>query len=129
MSRQAVAKHLAILTEANLVAAQGADGLSVANLQTTIFGFAQLGGDFAFLQRGADAQAVTILLSWLFAHTVFAVHYAHEYVNDREQNRPPGLDFPAGLREVPTPQKMRFGFTRQIIETPDSAQALKLPRA
>jgi uncharacterized membrane protein len=39
--------------------------------------------------------AVTILLSWLFAHTVFAVHYAHEYVNDRAQNRPPGLDFPA----------------------------------
>jgi hypothetical protein len=43
---------------ANLVAAQGSDGLSVTNLQTTIFGFAQVGGDFAFLQQGADAQAV-----------------------------------------------------------------------
>ena len=25
---------------------------------------------------------VTILLSWLFGHTVFALHYAHDYFND-----------------------------------------------
>ena len=39
--------------------------------------------------------AVTILLSWLFTHTIFAVHYAHEYLNDRARHRPAGLDFPA----------------------------------
>jgi len=39
---------------------------------------------------------ITILLSWLLAHTVFAVHYAHEYLRDRAENRPPGLAFPAG---------------------------------
>ncbi len=38
---------------------------------------------------------ITILLSWLFAHTVFAVHYAHDYFNDLAESRPPGLDFPS----------------------------------
>jgi len=37
---------------------------------------------------------VTILLSWLFAHTVFAVHYAHDYFNDLRQHQPVGLAFP-----------------------------------
>jgi uncharacterized membrane protein len=37
---------------------------------------------------------VTILLSWLLAHTVFAIHYAHGYFNDLDENRPRGLDFP-----------------------------------
>ena len=37
---------------------------------------------------------ITVVLSWLFAHTVFAVHYAHDYFNDLSENQPPGLDFP-----------------------------------
>ena len=37
---------------------------------------------------------MTIVLSWLFAHTVFAVHYAHDYFSDLAANRPPGFDFP-----------------------------------
>jgi len=36
----------------------------------------------------------TILLSWLFAHTAFAVHYAHQYFADRGPKRQPGLIFP-----------------------------------
>jgi uncharacterized membrane protein len=38
--------------------------------------------------------AVTILLSWLVAHTVFAVHYAHEYFYEVQHHEAPGLDFP-----------------------------------
>jgi uncharacterized membrane protein len=48
---------------------------------------------------GALAMTVlagfTILLSWLLAHTVFALHYAHDFFTDLARNRPPGLDFPA----------------------------------
>ena len=43
----------------------------------------------------AVLAGLTILLSWLFAHTVFAIHYAHDYFNDLAENRPPGLDFPS----------------------------------
>jgi uncharacterized membrane protein len=37
--------------------------------------------------------AVTILLSWTFIHTIFTLHYAHEYYADREGTRH-GLNFP-----------------------------------
>ncbi len=33
---------------------------------------------------------MTVVLSWIFLHTMFAVHYAHEYYSGSEQ----GLDFP-----------------------------------
>jgi uncharacterized membrane protein len=36
--------------------------------------------------------AGTILLSWLFTHTMFAVHFAHEFYNDDKTT--PGLEFP-----------------------------------
>jgi len=38
--------------------------------------------------------AVTILLSWLVAHTVFAVHYAHEFFYEVEHKEAPGVEFP-----------------------------------
>ena len=37
---------------------------------------------------------LTILLSWLFAHTAFAVHYAHDFYADAAAGRPTGLQFP-----------------------------------
>jgi uncharacterized membrane protein len=36
----------------------------------------------------------TILLSWLFMHTIFALHYAHEYYGEGRDSRIGGLDFP-----------------------------------
>ena len=41
----------------------------------------------------AVLAGATILLSWCFAHTVFAVHYAHEFYGAGTQ-RTPGLIFP-----------------------------------
>ena len=39
---------------------------------------------------------VTILFSWCFVHTAFALHYAHEFYIDRGQAAAPGLQFPGG---------------------------------
>ncbi len=36
----------------------------------------------------------TVVLSWLFMHTIFALHYAHEYYGERRDSRIGGLDFP-----------------------------------
>jgi uncharacterized membrane protein len=36
----------------------------------------------------------TLLFSWVFTHTMFAVHYAHAFYADRARNLPPGLLFP-----------------------------------
>ena len=36
----------------------------------------------------------TVLLSWSFVHTIFAVHYAHEYYVGPENELAKGLEFP-----------------------------------
>lgn len=36
----------------------------------------------------------TILLSWLFMHTIFALHYAHEFYGEGRDSQIGGLDFP-----------------------------------
>jgi uncharacterized membrane protein len=41
---------------------------------------------------------VTILLSWTFTHTMFALHYAHEFY-DENAGKGGGLIFPGELRE------------------------------
>ena len=38
--------------------------------------------------------AVTVLLSWTFAHTIFAIHYAHEYFAGPKDDMEKGLEFP-----------------------------------
>ena len=53
---------------------------------------AELGG--ANRQRAHLAlAAITILLSWAFTHTIFAIHYAHEYY-DENAHKGGGLNFP-----------------------------------
>jgi uncharacterized membrane protein len=58
--------------------------------------------------RGSDGHlallpailaGATILLSWLFAHTAFALHYARDYYADLSARRPAGLIFPGSGRE------------------------------
>jgi uncharacterized membrane protein len=41
---------------------------------------------------GLTVAAVTILCSWFFVHTIYAIHYAHEYYADDGERR--GLKFP-----------------------------------
>jgi len=37
---------------------------------------------------------LTVLLSWTFAHTIFAIHYAHEYFAGPDDDLAEGLRFP-----------------------------------
>ena len=37
---------------------------------------------------------LTVLLSWTFTHTMFAIHYAHEYYAGPENELAEGLEFP-----------------------------------
>jgi uncharacterized membrane protein len=37
---------------------------------------------------------LTVLLSWTFTHTMFAIHYAHEYFAGSENELAEGLEFP-----------------------------------
>ena len=62
--------------------------------------FVELGGAPA-TDRGRPLSqlalpAITILLSWAFIHTIFALHYAHEFYDDTASG---GLAFPGADRE------------------------------
>ena len=44
--------------------------------------------------RHIALAGVTVLLSWTFAHTIFAIHYAHEYFARPDDALEEGLEFP-----------------------------------
>src|SRR5579864_8676317 len=47
----------------------------------------------------AAVAGATILMSWVFVHTAFAVHYAHDYYSELAGGHPAGLLFPGVSRE------------------------------
>jgi len=53
-------------------------------------GSAQSGEGWGRLALGMG----TIVLSWLFVHTIYALHYAHEYYGERSDAQVGGLNFP-----------------------------------
>src|SRR5437867_7148770 len=52
---------------------------------------------------------LTILCSWCFVHTAFALHYAHEFYADRGHEGYPGLEFP-GARQPDYLDFLYFSF-------------------
>ncbi|HZW47965.1 MAG TPA: DUF1345 domain-containing protein [Microvirga sp.] len=71
-----------ILTLSAAIASLAAIGIELSGVHNT-------GHEGGF--RLANA-GVTILCSWFFVHTIYAIHYAHEYYGDRGERR--GLAFP-----------------------------------
>ncbi|MGO4387585.1 DUF1345 domain-containing protein [Microvirga sp. 2YAF29] len=59
-----------------------------------------IGAELSGIHAGPSEQqafrlgiaGITILFSWFFVHTIYAVHYAHEYYGDEGERR--GLAFP-----------------------------------
>jgi uncharacterized membrane protein len=68
---------------------------TLASLVAIVF---ELGSTKGGAHSGAVAPALlallTIVLSWLFVHTIFALHYAHEYYGERADGVYGGLVFP-----------------------------------
>jgi len=72
--------------------------------------------------------AVTILLSWTFIHTIFALHYAHEFY-DETTARGRGLAFPGGDEEPDYWDFVYFSFvigmTSQVSDVGITSKALR----
>jgi uncharacterized membrane protein len=71
--------------------------------------------------------AVTILLSWAFTHTIFAIHYAHEYY-DEKTHKGSGLNFPG--EEPPDYWDFMYfsfviGMTSQVSDVAVASSALR----
>jgi uncharacterized membrane protein len=73
---------LLILTGAGAIASLAAIVAEVANTPST-----EAWGQLAFGMG-------TITLTWLFMHSIFAMHYAHEYYGERGGDHVGGLKFP-----------------------------------
>jgi uncharacterized membrane protein len=81
------------------------DGRYVIPILTVMAGLASLGAIVFWLRTSGLSEAaaprilallfLTILLSWAFIHTMFALHYAHEYYAERG-GAGSGLRFPGG---------------------------------
>ena len=69
---------------------------TLASLVAIVFelGAAKQGGSIA----SAVLAGATIVLSWSFVHTIFALHYAHEYYGERRDGVIGGLNFPEDKR-------------------------------
>jgi uncharacterized membrane protein len=75
---------------------------ALATLASLIAIVVDLGGLKQAQQGDAVVQValavVTILLSWAFVHTIFAIHYAHEYYGERRDGKIGGLEFPGDTK-------------------------------
>ena len=78
----------------------------------TLVIMAAITGELPAAKAGSSAALVkligTLMLTWLFANTVYALHYAHEYYRaDGKLGKDiGGLDFPA----TPTPDYLDFAY-------------------
>lgn len=70
---------------------------------------------------------LTIVLSWLLAHTVFAVHYAHDYFNDLAESQPPGLNFPSEKDDPDYWDFLYFSFVIGMTAQVSDVQVLTQP--
>jgi uncharacterized membrane protein len=68
------------------------------------------GGNNARQPSDLILATVTIVLSWAFTHTMFALHYAHEFY-DENDGRGGGMEFPGEEPEPDYWDFMYFAFT------------------
>ena len=102
----ALAAHLMTVSSIERIRQRAAledEGQITILVLTVAAALASLGAIFAELGAGAGRRpahialaAATILLSWMFIHTIFALHYAHEFYDEDIGG---GLAFPGDERE------------------------------
>jgi uncharacterized membrane protein len=59
-------------------------------------------------------EGATVVLTWLFMQTMFALHYAHDFYNNCSRNREGGLEFPG---HNPMPDYWDFVYFSFVIRT------------
>jgi uncharacterized membrane protein len=81
-----------------LLVLTGLSGLAIMGAIIAELGIAKVSGQ-PRSGLGVTLAMATILVSWAFVHTIFALHYAHEYYGDRGDHAMGGLTFPG--RQAP----------------------------
>jgi len=71
----------------------GISGLAIMGAIVAELGIAKIAGQ-PRSGYGVAIAMITIFVSWAFVHTIFALHYAHEYYGARGDKAIGGLTFP-----------------------------------
>ncbi|EJJ29901.1 DUF1345 domain-containing protein [Rhizobium sp. CF142] len=80
---------------------------SIAGIGIELHSVKEAPPDIAFAR--AAAAILTIMISWLFLHTLFTIHYAHYFYGGPEKGD--GLKFPDGIEEPAYWDFLYFSFT------------------
>ena len=82
---------------------EGAFGILVLTIAAAVASLGALFAELAALDRGNPSYGLyvaltvtTVVLSWTFTHTIFALHYAHDFYG--EAARADGLKFPGNTQ-------------------------------
>jgi uncharacterized membrane protein len=81
---------------------EGAFAILLLTMAATLASLVAIVVELGGLKHATPSEAVsqvllamaTILLSWSFVHTIFSIHYAHEYYGERRDGKIGGLAFP-----------------------------------
>ena len=76
-----------------LLVLTGISGLAIMGAIVAELGIAKISGQ-PRSGYGVAIAMITIFVSWAFVHTIFALHYAHEYYGARGDKAIGGLTFP-----------------------------------
>lgn len=76
-----------------LLVLTGISGLAIMGAIVAELGIAKISGQ-PRSGYGVAIAMITIFVSWAFVHTIFALHYAHEYYGARGDKAIGGLNFP-----------------------------------
>jgi uncharacterized membrane protein len=78
---------------------EGAFAVLILTVGAAVASLGAIFAELAAIDRGAPSYPLyialaigTVVLSWAFTHTIFALHYAHDFYGDRAQKN--GLKFP-----------------------------------
>lgn len=81
---------------------EGAVAILALSMAATLASLVAIVFELGAAKQGVGGRSIfslglaagTILLSWAFVHTIFALHYAHEYYGERRDGAIGGLNFP-----------------------------------
>lgn len=90
-----------------LILASGAALASMAGIAVELHGLRDIGPSDIWIRAGVAVS--TILISWVFLHTLFTVHYAHRYYAGAHGGE--GLTFPENPQEPVFWDFLYFAFT------------------
>jgi uncharacterized membrane protein len=121
-----IRRHAAMQDEGQFMILTCTVAAALASLAAIFVELGTSAGEASRPRNQVPLAAVTILLSWAFIHTIFALHYAHEFYDETSGR---GMTFPGG---DPNPDYWDFvyfsfviGMTSQVSDVAITSKVIR----